>query len=601
MPAEEAITSLVLDAPLPAAGQDRGRSGTRPRALPGQQGQVPDLHRAFATLDLDPSERPAAAKLERDLDEQLQRAATRAFRDAFLVGAAPRAPGHGHGRSPPPADQRAGQAMTDRRYQASLPVVALALVSGLLAVQLSHGGGRFEPLESADPCVARTVTSQSEGIEGLSERLVLLGLDGAACRLGLSREALTLELAQPGPRSDAEIEALHQGLLDAVQRMKDDGSLPPASDLVDEALDATDLNGFLKAAIRALPDSVVNAALKTDDILTRTIDDLDLREPPGQRRQPARSQPTGGRRGHRSGQGIPRRPPPRADLNQRAPSRHTGAVQGRRLPWRRHAHRHRRLVPVLRRLRRPTAALGAVLLVPALAACGDDSGKGLRQPTRSRSRRPRRARPAPAAVREVTFSGEVGESLTATWHSELEAPTSTTVTTLVAGDGDKVADGDTVSAYLYLGDGTTQQDAYSDYTNGSPESIPVDDQLGDVFTKLLADATYGSRVVAVTSASELFGDAGNEQLGIDADRQPGAGRRRGGEGRGRAHAHRRRGARRLARHAAEGGREGRHPHRPGLDGDRRADARHPGPARRPQGGHGRGREGVRHRHRELPR
>ena len=59
--------------------------------------------------------------------------------------------------------------------------------------------------------------------------------------------------------------------------MKADGSLPPASDLVDEALDNTDLNGFLKAAIRALPDSVIDAALKTDDVLTRTIDDLDLR------------------------------------------------------------------------------------------------------------------------------------------------------------------------------------------------------------------------------------------------------------------------------------------------------------------------------------
>ena len=59
--------------------------------------------------------------------------------------------------------------------------------------------------------------------------------------------------------------------------MKDDGSLPPASDLVDEALESADLNGFLKAAIRALPDSVIDAALKTDDVLIRTINDLDLR------------------------------------------------------------------------------------------------------------------------------------------------------------------------------------------------------------------------------------------------------------------------------------------------------------------------------------
>jgi hypothetical protein len=167
--------------------------------------------------------------------------------------------------------------MTSRLGLVGMPAVALLLVSGVLGVQLAHGGGKFEPLHSADPCVARTVTSQAEGIDALTENLVLLGLDGAACRLGVSREALTLELAQTGPRTDAEIDALRQGLLGAVSRMKADGSLPEASDLVDEALDNTDLNPLVKAAIRALPDSVVNAAVKVDDVLNRTINDLDLR------------------------------------------------------------------------------------------------------------------------------------------------------------------------------------------------------------------------------------------------------------------------------------------------------------------------------------
>jgi hypothetical protein len=160
---------------------------------------------------------------------------------------------------------------------AGMPVAALALVSGVLGVQLANGGGSFEPLRSADPCVERTVTSRADGMDGLTERLVLLGIDGAACRLHVSREALTLELAQPGPRTDAQVDALHEGLLSAVARMKEDGSLPPASELVDEALENADLNRFLEIAIRALPDSVVNAALKIDDVLIRTINDLDLR------------------------------------------------------------------------------------------------------------------------------------------------------------------------------------------------------------------------------------------------------------------------------------------------------------------------------------
>ena len=98
---------------------------------------------------------------------------------------------------------------------------------------------------------------------------MLLGLDGAACRLGVSREALTLELAQPGTPA-RPVDALRSGLL---TRWSDEGrrDTAPGMDLVDDALDSTDLNGFVEAALRAIPDSVVDAALKTDDVLTRAI------------------------------------------------------------------------------------------------------------------------------------------------------------------------------------------------------------------------------------------------------------------------------------------------------------------------------------------
>jgi hypothetical protein len=158
----------------------------------------------------------------------------------------------------------------------ALPVAALVLVVGVVGVQVANGGGTYEPLRPADACVERPVTSRAEGIEGLTERLVLLGVDDAACTLGVSRESLTLRLAQPGARSDAEIDALRKGLRSAVRTMKADGTLPRASQLVDEALESADLNGLLVRAIRALPDSVVDGALKTDDVLDRAIDDLDL-------------------------------------------------------------------------------------------------------------------------------------------------------------------------------------------------------------------------------------------------------------------------------------------------------------------------------------
>ena len=146
------------------------------------------------------------------------------------------------------------------------------------AIQLANGGGTFEPLRPADPC-ARADCHLAD------RRHRLASPSGSCCSVSTAPPAACtsaakrsrLRLAQPGTRTNAEIHALRAGLLSAVRQMKDDGSLPPASELVDEALDSADLNVFLKAAIRALPDSVVNAALKTDDVLTRTIDDLDLR------------------------------------------------------------------------------------------------------------------------------------------------------------------------------------------------------------------------------------------------------------------------------------------------------------------------------------
>ena len=158
-----------------------------------------------------------------------------------------------------------------------LPVIATVLVSGVIGIQLANGGGNFTPARAADPCAQRTVTSVSTGLEGLGERLVLLGLDGAACRLGVTREALIIDLAQPGTRSKAQLAALRAGLLGAVDRMKREGTLPRVSDLADEAMDDADVPFLVKTAIRLLPDSVIDAGLKTDDVLRRTINNLDLR------------------------------------------------------------------------------------------------------------------------------------------------------------------------------------------------------------------------------------------------------------------------------------------------------------------------------------
>jgi predicted MFS family arabinose efflux permease len=87
VPAQEAITALVLDAPLQtpdklALAQALGEQ------LTSERGRVPNLHPAFAKLKPAPEERSAAKLLERQLNDQIERAATRAFRDSFLIASA---------------------------------------------------------------------------------------------------------------------------------------------------------------------------------------------------------------------------------------------------------------------------------------------------------------------------------------------------------------------------------------------------------------------------------------------------------------------------------------------------------------------------------
>jgi hypothetical protein len=171
-----------------------------------------------------------------------------------------------------------------------LPLGAAALVAVVLGGQVAAGGWDLGPQRAANPCRSRSLAAVSAGLEGLGERLVLLGLDGAACRLHTTREALVLRLAQPGARSDAEVDAVRGGLREAVDRLAAAGTLPPASALLGEVLDDSDLPGLAKTAIRALPDSLINNRLPTAEVLRRTVDDLDVRALLSQVTDPAQVQ-----------------------------------------------------------------------------------------------------------------------------------------------------------------------------------------------------------------------------------------------------------------------------------------------------------------------
>jgi predicted MFS family arabinose efflux permease len=85
-PAKEAITAYVLDAPLRATDKIALARGLSDQ-LRDERGQVPNLHPAFASVQLPSNEQAAAQQLERDLNDQIARAASQSFRDSFLIGA----------------------------------------------------------------------------------------------------------------------------------------------------------------------------------------------------------------------------------------------------------------------------------------------------------------------------------------------------------------------------------------------------------------------------------------------------------------------------------------------------------------------------------
>ncbi len=158
----------------------------------------------------------------------------------------------------------------------ALPLIAVLLVAAVLGVQVAAGGGHYVPRRPANPCNPRPIPPIQPQLEPLAQEIVLLGLDGAACRLGISRERLVLALADTrslDPRAPA---ALKAGLSDAVDRLDREGRLPKVSQLLPDALDQSSLPGIAKTIIGAIPASVVDDALPTALLLHRTIDELNV-------------------------------------------------------------------------------------------------------------------------------------------------------------------------------------------------------------------------------------------------------------------------------------------------------------------------------------
>jgi hypothetical protein len=110
-------------------------------------------------------------------------------------------------------------------FGAATLAAAIVCSVALIVTYLALGGATYEPVAVADPCKPRPIEKPQGGSEVL-QQVALSALDGAACELGVSREDLTLALANEKSRArflrehrvtDQVLEqALRAGLIRAV-------------------------------------------------------------------------------------------------------------------------------------------------------------------------------------------------------------------------------------------------------------------------------------------------------------------------------------------------------------------------------------------------
>lgn len=106
----------------------------------------------------------------------------------------------------------------------------------LVAVYLALGGASYAPASVDDPCAPRN-WSEPRGVSEVGEQIVLSALDGAACRIGVSREDIVLAFEDQDSLeafgrehgvTEAELERLARtGLARAVTDAENAGALSP--------------------------------------------------------------------------------------------------------------------------------------------------------------------------------------------------------------------------------------------------------------------------------------------------------------------------------------------------------------------------------------
>jgi hypothetical protein len=117
-----------------------------------------------------------------------------------------------------------------RRWQGLLALGTLGLAAAvLIAIELANGALTYGESTVADPCEQRE-QFPGEGFQASVQRIVLDGLDGAACELNTTREELVLSVDPELGRNvewdrDTLERAVRSGLLESIDDAEERGSI----------------------------------------------------------------------------------------------------------------------------------------------------------------------------------------------------------------------------------------------------------------------------------------------------------------------------------------------------------------------------------------
>jgi len=128
--------------------------------------------------------------------------------------------------------------------------ISAAAAAALVGVYLALGGASYAPAKVADPCVQRQIRNP-QGLGEVAQQIVLSAIDGAACKLGVSREEVVLAFASRSRlRAFAREHHISQGRLEELVRA---GLLRSIDDAENVGQLNPSLAGLLRGMVQRIP------------------------------------------------------------------------------------------------------------------------------------------------------------------------------------------------------------------------------------------------------------------------------------------------------------------------------------------------------------